>query len=439
MTQTAKAFEGVPFDNVLSCVHCGLCLDACPTYRELKTEQDSPRGRLYLMRALWEDELALSEDVAAPLSRCLDCRACETACPSAVPYGELLEKTRGVIAREMPATGKRRLLERFFFGTVLPSPTWTRLLSIGGLLYRGLGFRRLVTGPLAKWLPDWAVRGNQMMPRFAGRSFRASRAGNHRPASDEPIAKVGLFTGCIMDVADLAIHEATLELLTAAGCEVVIPRDQRCCGALHVHNGERVIPRALANRNRRAFTDDLDVIIVNAAGCGAQLREYAHLFSDSNQRDDAGWEAFGSRVTDILVFLAGLDGFIEKVQWKTEHHTVLYDAPCHLIHAQKTDAPRELLSSIPNLEVVPLTDASRCCGAAGIYNLLHGALADDILTRKLDDIEQTLAVNPDADTLVTGNPGCLFQIRAGCAARGIPLRVIHPAELIAGLINHEPS
>ncbi|MDJ0842136.1 MAG: (Fe-S)-binding protein [Acidobacteriota bacterium] len=429
---TAEAFKGVPFDNVLKCVHCGLCLDDCPTYRELGVEQDSPRGRLYLMRGLWEGELDLTPDVAAPLNRCLDCRACETACPSAVPYGELLEKARGVIAENLPQSRQRRFLEAVFFRRVLPSTGWMRLISMGGWIYRLLGLHLIFSQTaLARLLPDWAVRGNAMMPRFAGRSFKLG----YRKSKNKGKHKVGLFTGCIMDVADLDIHRATVKLLEASGCEVVVPKEQACCGALHVHNGEREIPRTLALRNEEAFKDEsLDAVIVNAAGCGAQLREYGHLFSDSPERNDERRHDFGNRIQDILVYLSDLEGY-RNLKWQAKKETVLYDAPCHLMHAQKTDTPRTLLAENPAVNLVPLEDADRCCGAAGIYNMVHGDLADDILDRKLDDIEATLALNPDAATLVTGNPGCLFQIRNGVRNRGLPLRVIHPVQLLAELME----
>ena len=432
---TSESYANIPFHDVLKCVHCGLCLDACPTYAELGVEQDSPRGRLYLMRGLWEGELPLDKHVVEPLARCLDCRACETACPAAVPYGELLEKTRGVIAENLPSSLKKRLLESFFLKRVLPSSAWMRFFSRLGWLYRLLGFPTLITrSPLARILPKWIVSSHWLMPRFAGTSFKLS----NRVSPSGQGCRVALFTGCIMDVADIEIHEATVTLLQRAGCQVTVPRNQACCGALHVHGGERKTPRQLARTNEAAFDPDgVDVIIVNAAGCGAQLREYAPLFSDTPQRDDARWSRFGDRVSDILVFLASLDGFCENTRWRGKKETVLYDAPCHLIHAQKTDAPRALLASVPAIRLVGLTDADRCCGAAGIYNLTQANLSEDILAHKLDDIEQTLAANPEATTLVTGNPGCLFQIRAGVNKRGLPLRVLHPVQLLAECLAEE--
>jgi len=427
----AESYAKVPFDDVLKCVHCGLCLDACPTYAELGVEQDSPRGRLQLMRGLWEGELALDEQVVEPLARCLDCRACESSCPSGVPYGELLEKTRGVIAENLPSSLKKRLLESFFLKRVLPSTPWMRFFSRLGWLYRLLGFPTLVTRtPLARILPKWIVASHWLMPHFSGKSFKLA---NRKPVSKSAEGcRVALFTGCIMDVADIEVHEATITVLEAAGCQVSVPRNQACCGALHVHGGTRRTARQLAHRSEIAFDPDrTDIIIVNAAGCGAQLREYAPLFSDTPQKDDERWSRFGNRVCDILVFLASLERFSETIRWRDKQETVLYDAPCHLIHAQKTDTPRALLAAVPSIRLVGLTDADRCCGAAGIYNLTQANLSEDILAHKLDDIEQTLAANPDATTLVTGNPGCLFQIRAGVNQRGLPLRILHPIQLLA--------
>ena len=422
----ASRYDEIPFDNILKCVHCGLCLDACPTYRQLGVEQDSPRGRLYLMRGLWEGELELTQEIVEPLSRCLDCRACETACPSAVPYGELLEKTRGVIHEHTSRSFKERFLRWFFFKLSLPSTMMLQWLSLMGLIYRGLGLHLVL-----KRTPGLIGRGQQLMPAFSGRSFKQKNRGVTQPIGERR-GTVALFTGCIMDVAEANIHEATLLLLRYFGFEVWIPTQQTCCGALHVHNGERKIAQKLAQKNQKAFNRDVDAIVINSGGCGAQLREYQHLF---NEPGNMNWYFFEEKTLDILDFLHRA-GVPDSVSWDEKPITVLYDAPCHMIHAQKIDTgPRTLLASIPGVRLIPLKDASRCCGAAGIYNLVHQGLSDDILDHKLDDIAQSLAEHPEASCLLTGNPGCLFQIRKGVIQRSLPIEVMHPAVFLANRIT----
>ncbi|QTD51918.1 (Fe-S)-binding protein [Sulfidibacter corallicola] len=434
-------YAGVPFEDVLQCVHCGLCLDACPTYRTLGAEQDSPRGRLYLMRGLWEGDLSADDAVTAPLSRCLDCRACETACPSGVPYGQLLEKTRGVLARHRkPGLGTR--LFRDLPLDLLPAHT-NRLIWFSRLmrLYRKLGLAALIArSPLSHLLPKRLVHAHRLLPNFSGRSFKKRHADKvFAPLHDRlPVRRVGLFTGCVMDVADNDIHEAVLHLLRVAGCEVVIPAGQTCCGALQVHAGTRAAPRALAKRNYAAFAEDsLSAVIVDAAGCGAQLKEYHHLFSDApadtdpKWREGERWHRFGAMVCDILDFLAGIKGFVAANRWNDAPLRLIYDAPCHLVHAQRIDAgPRALLASLPGVELVVPSLANQCCGAAGIYNVQHRELAESVLEAKLDDLTRTLETQPEATVLVTANPGCLFQLRHGVAKRGLPLRVLHPAVLL---------
>ena len=433
---TAEIFEGIPFDNILKCVHCGLCLDACPTYRVLGTEQDSPRGRLYLMRGLWEGELAVENAVIEPLARCLDCRACESACPSLVPYGELLEKTRGALAK---SPHRKSLSDRFrawLFRWLFPSTRRLTRVSAIGRWAQKTGLASLASRTLPR-----LARVHALTPRFSGRSFKQAHPKPLPPFGEgAPKRTVALFSGCVMDVADDEIHRATVALLRAVGCAVRIPTAQRCCGALHVHNGDRATARALANLNEQVFSSmELDAVIVNAAGCGAQLKEYGHLFSDTMDPQTERWREFGLKTTDILVFLAECEGFPESLAWRSEPVTVLYDAPCHLIHAQKIDfQARNLLGRIPGVTLAPLKDAAQCCGAAGVYNLTHAALADEILDRKLDDIAASLTHAPRTTILLTGNPGCLFQLRMGVGKRRLPIKVMHPAAFLAErLLNND--
>ena len=457
---TKKLFRDAEFDNILKCVHCGLCLDSCPTYRELEDEKDSPRGRLYLMRGLWEGELEVNKPVIEPLSRCINCRACESACPSGVPYGELLEKTRSIILENTPQSLKERVLRRILLKGLLRSTslliTASRLLKI----YAATGLPKLITKTfVGKLLPKSFVFQQHLLPNCSGESFKRKYADEIFPsllpkekqASDSRKTKkklrVGMFSGCIMDISEAAIHESTLTLLRCFGCEVVVPGNQVCCGALHVHSGDRETAREFALKNMLAFEPrHLDKIITNAAGCGAQLKEYQHLFSKETSeaqkgaRSSADWQGFEKKIVDVLEFLFCHQELLEKLSWREDEDTVLYDAPCHLIHAQKVDEnPRQLLNNLPGVTLVPLKESEWCCGSGGIYNLVQPELSRAVLNRKTESIRHALTANPKATTIITGNPGCLYQIRAGIRSENIDLRILHPAVYLAGRMKKNES
>ena len=440
--QSKKLFSEVEFDNILKCVHCGLCLDSCPTYRELADEKESPRGRLYLMRGLWEGELELEPQVIDPLNRCIDCRACESACPSGVPFGELLEKTRGIILENKTQSLKEKISRMFILKGLLRSTglmiTASRLLK----LYSASGLPKLITKTfIGRLFPKSFVFQQHLLPNCSGESFKRKHADKilsplevkESKKTDTQIQqknlRVGMFTGCIMDVSEKAIHDSTLTLLQSIGCEVVIPGNQVCCGALHVHSGDRMTAQEFAVKNLSAFEPrNLDAIITNAAGCGAQLKEYHHLFSEGNSDAKMNWSSFENKIIDVLEFLSGYSELLGKMPFKDNDDVVLYDAPCHLMHAQKVDEnPRKLLSSLPGVKLVPLTESNWCCGSGGIYNLVQPDLSKAVLERKIESVRQTLRSFPEAKTIVTGNPGCLYQIRAGLRSNAIDLSILHPA------------
>ena len=284
--ESKALFNEVEFDNILKCVHCGLCLDSCPTYRELADEKDSPRGRLYLMRGLWEGELELKPQVIDPLNRCIDCRACESACPSGVPFGELLEKTRGVILENKSQSIKEKISRMFILKGLFRSTGLMISASLFLKLYIASGLPKLITKTfIGRLFPESFVFKQHLLPNCSGESFKRKHADkmlsplqvNDSKKTDEQIQqkilRVGMFSGCIMDVSEKAIHDSTLTLLRSIGCEVVIPGNQVCCGALHVHSGERKTAQEFAIKNLSAFEPrNLDAIITNAAGCGAQLK-----------------------------------------------------------------------------------------------------------------------------------------------------------------------
>ena len=439
-SELTEQFRGAKFDNILKCVHCGLCLDNCPTYRELGDEKDSPRGRLYLMRGLWEGELELNQDVIAPLDRCLDCRACESVCPSGVPYGELLEKTRGILLDHRKQSVKeklaRGLLLKGLFRSTAALATASQLLRI----YRWTGIPKLITQNfIGRILPKKFVFSQHLLPNFSGKSFKKKYADQlvEPTGGQTPKGRVGLFSGCILDVSEAEIHEASLKLLRASGYEVVVPGDQGCCGALHVHSGDRKTARTLAEKHRNSFEPrKLDRVITNAAGCGAQLKELHHLFPEAPETEIDKWKELENRTIDLLELVASESESLDQQNWNTNEVSVFYDAPCHLMHAQGVDVnPRKLIGSRPGVKLVPLPESNWCCGSAGIYNLVQPELAGSVLQRKIDSIRDTLKKHPETKILLTANPGCLYQIRAGINQAGIPLEVMHPAVFLAGRLQ----
>jgi glycolate oxidase iron-sulfur subunit len=410
---TACAIPGTPLANasagIDACVHCGFCLQACPTYLTLEDENDSPRGRIVLMHALVEGTLPVDDpDVRTHIDRCLGCRACETACPSGVPYGHLLEATRATLTAKQPnAPIARAILFTF------AHPTLLALAMLGGRIARALRLSSL----LAR-LPGRL--GFSMAMLEATRTPVARTA--YRPAGDGSRGSATLLTGCVMEGLFTETNRATERTLVANDYAIVQTSGQRCCGALHAHAGDAGAARALARHNIAAFeTSGADFIVVNAAGCGAMMKEYEHLLAD-----DADWReraaAMSARVRDVSELLADAGprpGAALDV-------TVTYDAPCHLLHAQRVvTPPLRVLAAVPGLSLVPLAGSEHCCGSAGIYNLVEPDVSDTVLAPKLASIADTRA-----SLVATGNPGCLMQIGAGLHQAGSRVRVVHPVDLL---------
>jgi glycolate oxidase iron-sulfur subunit len=409
----------------MDCVHCGLCLPTCPTYAELAVEMDSPRGRIYLMRAVVEGKLGLSPSYQDHISLCLGCRACETACPSGVQFGQLLEGARAQIeqaeAPQRPPLAKWvRILA---FEGLLPRPLILRTLGNLLLLYQATGLRGLLNHPaIARILPKRFTALDQLLPPLPKRAFRVG-VPEFTPAHGERRGRVGFVSGCVMPILFSHVNYATVQLLAANGFDVITPRRQRCCGALHAHAGERDGARRLARHNLEVFGQArVDWIVVNAAGCGAMLKEYHELLHHDALLSGAA-KQFSERVLDISQFF---DRFPFRAALGHLKLRVAYDDPCHLLHGQRVkDEPRRLLRAIPGLELLDLKEADWCCGSAGIYNVLHPELSRQILQRKMQHLA---AINPDV--IATGNPGCLLQISAGAKAQGLPAPVVHPIDLM---------
>jgi glycolate oxidase iron-sulfur subunit len=397
----------------LDCIHCGLCLSSCPTYRVLGSEMDSPRGRIYLMRAFDEGRAKITDSFVDHMFRCLDCRACETACPSGVHFGHMMEEMRGTITEQRPAHWITCLVLRHIF----PYPWRFQLASRMLQLYRAIGIQSLVrsTGLLKRIAPRMAA-AEALMPDLEMQ--RGVPLNTHYRAEGDKRGTVAFFTGCVMNSMMGTINTASVKLLTAAGYDVVVPPTQICCGALANHAGLRDTAREMARKNIAAFpAGKLDAIIINAAGCGAMLKEYPVLI------DGAG--EFSSKVKDIVEFLVSTRIF-ERLK-KPLAQRVGYDDPCHLIHGQGIKVePRKLLKAIPGIQLIEVEGADECCGSAGIYNITQNELSMEILNRKMEKIQKA-----NIEVLATGNPGCMFQFRYGAKKFGMNLEVVHPVELLA--------
>ncbi len=397
----------------LDCVHCGLCLPSCPTYRVLGSEMDSPRGRIYLMRAFDEGRARITPSFEQHMFRCLDCRACETACPSGVHFGEMMEVMRGRITDHHAPNW----MTRFVLRHVFPFPWRIHAASRMLQLYRQSGLQEFVrsTGLLQAIAPA-AAKAESLMPEVDMQSGVTADSFHH--AEGRRCGTVALFTGCVMNSMLGSINRSTVRLLTAAGYDVVVPGEQICCGALANHAGLRDTAREMAKKNIAAFpVRELDAVIINAAGCGAMLKEYPLLVD--------GAEVFSSRVRDIAEFLASTSIYDRLTV--VQRGRVGYDDPCHLIHGQRIKSePRRLLKAIPGIEFVEIEGADQCCGSAGIYNITQNELSMEILDRKMEKIRKARI-----DVLATGNPGCMFQFRYGAEKLGLKLEVVHPVELLA--------
>jgi glycolate oxidase iron-sulfur subunit len=415
---------------VASCVHCGLCLNECPTYRVLRVEMDSPRGRIQMVNAVQDERLAL--DSAAFLKhtfQCLDCRGCETACPSGVKYGALIEAVRAqtVQASLLPT---RRRLAQLVLRIVFRNLKFLRLAAQGLRIYQRSGLQTLMRrlGVLQRVLPPLAAV-EALSPRISDNFLQASDL-SFVPAEGEVRHRVSFVTGCIMAVAFADAHRASLRVLARNGCDIRIPEQQGCCGALHVHGGDREAARELARRNIHAFeVHDEDAIIINSAGCGSTLKEYGELLAD-DPLYAARAEAFSLRVKDFSEYLHEIGPIVPT---RSISERVVYQDACHLVHAQGISRqPRELLGAVPGIELIEMENPTICCGAAGLYSVTDTEISLAILNERLDAIEAT-----GATVVVSTNPGCLLHIQTGAQKRGLNLRVMHLAEFLDGAYDHQ--
>jgi glycolate oxidase iron-sulfur subunit len=414
ITEKARVPE-LDLPELYQCVHCGLCLNACPTYRALRIEPESPRGRIHLVRAAAEGRIELNEAFAEHLNLCLMCRACETACPSGVHYGRIAEAARAMVGP--PGSKLARAIANLAFTRLLPFPGRLRAAARVLRFYQRSGADRVVKKILPRRLSEMSA----MLPPVPEKFFAPKV--EVFPPIGERRARVGMLGGCVMSVVFSDIDAATLSVLRKNGCEVVLPKNQVCCGALNIHNGETTAAKEMARRNIDAFLAfELDAIVVNAAGCGAAMKEYGYLL-----RDDAAYaekaERFAARVKDAGEFLYALGPIAPS---RPIELSVAYQDPCHLAHGQKVRLqPRALLTSIPGIKLVEMNTPDRCCGSAGIYNITHAAMSQELLQEKMRSIAAT-----GAAAVVAPNPGCMLQLRYGAKRYGPPVEVFHLMDLL---------
>ena len=420
MSATPVLHDKPQREDLDHCVHCGLCLNACPTYRQLGLEMDSPRGRIYQMVEVSEGRMPVNDDYVEHIGFCLACRACETACPSGVQYGRLVEAARAQIETERPAG----FVQRFLYGKVLRSPWMLKVAGYQTWLYQKLGLQALVrTAGLLKPFGNLAA-----VERLAPPSqppFFFSEIGKTFPAEGERKYRVAFLAGCIANVSFARMNEATVRVLQKNGCEVVLPEGQGCCGALHVHAGMRDMGREQALRNMDAVDPDLyDAVITNAAGCGSTLKEYPDLF-ERDPEQHARAQKFKAKMKDVTEFLAEID--LPNRKLRSLGVKVTYQDSCHLLHGQKVrNPPRKLLGFVPGVEFRELPLSEICCGSAGVYNVQHTDMSMKLLEDKMAMVDST-----QADVIVTANPGCMLQLQAGdkLFAEG-RRRVLHVVELL---------
>jgi glycolate oxidase iron-sulfur subunit len=416
------------YELLLDCVHCGLCTSACPTFLETGDENESPRGRIYLMRGVADGKLELNERVRRHLELCLDCRACETACPSGVQYGKLIEPFRVAMESEGSASQRQDWFHRHILFGLFPYPKKLRRALVPARIAQRIGLMRLLQATqLTRLLPARLGRMVEMLPPPRRNEGPLPE---FLPAIGRRRATVALFTGCIGDAMFRHVNWATARVLQQNGCDVHVPMGQVCCGAIHFHAGSSEPARAFADQNLAAFpAGRFDAVINNIAGCGSMLKDYGHHWHDASRPERSAWAA---KVRDVNEFLDDLG--LVRPEGKIRTVATYHDA-CHLLHAQKIrEAPRRLLAQVPGLALHDLPETEVCCGAAGTYNLTEPEMSARLSRRKLENIRQT-----GARLAITSNAGCALQIAREVREQGLQLSVVHPMEVLDWSYRKENS
>jgi glycolate oxidase iron-sulfur subunit len=424
--------RALAYEDTFNCIQCGYCLPVCPTYETMGTETHSPRGRINLVKLTAEGKLTNWTLLADSIDNCLGCRACETACPTGVKYGHIFESAKEAIAERTQYSAPIKTGRNVLFRGLFPNKRLMNSLAGSLWVYQMTGLESVVNKlKLTRVLPKSIAAFAGLLPRQTSPFKRLRRPSAFHPAQGKPRYRVAFFTGCIMDALFERINRLSMELLAAGGCEVVAIPGETCCGALHAHSGERSTSKDLAKRNIAAFerlaaSGAVDFVVNNAGGCGAMLSEYTHLLSDEPE-----WQERASRFTavskDISEVLALLELPFQRSEEQAE--TVTYQRSCHMTNVQKVTAqPVQLIRSIPGIRLEEMIDKEKCCGSAGIYNVVHYDESMDILDLKMKAVHGTAA-----RTIVTTNPGCLLQMQLGIQREGLGdgMRAVHLVELLA--------
>ena len=405
---------------IQDCVHCGFCLSSCPTYLETGNELDSPRGRIHLIKAAAEGRIPMGTSLVKHLDLCLGCLACETSCPSGVKYGSLIEMSRAQIERRFKRGLGEKILRAFIF-KIFPYPQRLRLLLPFVYLVKVLGLKKVFPPALLNRVSLSASSMFHMLPEVSS-AFGETLLASY-PALEERRKKVALLSGCVQGVFFPEINRATIEVLRASGCEVFVPQNQGCCGALSVHSGRLEEGRMFARRLVDLFTAlDVDAVVVNSAGCGSTMKEYAEILRGDPVYSEAA-ARLSAKTVDVMEFLsdAGIGAPLHPLDIR-----VTYQDACHIVHGQRIrSAPRELLRTVPGLEFTEMPRSDHCCGSAGIYNIMQPEMSTRLLSGKIREVEKT-----GADYLAVGNPGCMIQIRKGLLGSGSLTKVVHPVEIL---------
>ncbi|MEI3613455.1 (Fe-S)-binding protein [Pseudogracilibacillus sp. SO30301A] len=415
------------YDELMNCTRCGFCLPSCPTYIETgQDEVHSPRGRIAIMKGVVDGIIEPSEEVKRSIDMCLGCRACEPVCPSGVQFGHLLEQARDAIYQTNKQSVTTKLTRRIAFNHLFPKQKqMIRLTSFVGL-YQRSGLKRAAqkTGIL-KILPENMRAMENVLPEVPKKKEMKERP-THLPALKKQKKRVAFFSGCLMDTVFMSTNDATTKLLQYAGCDIVIPKSQGCCGALHGHSGEINAAKEMAKKNITAFEEEqVDYIITNAGGCGAFLNDCEYLFKNEPEWQERAVK-FSKKIKDISSILIELE--FDKLDLQLEEQVVTYQDSCHLKNGQKTFMePRQLLKSIEGVNYIEMKDAGRCCGSAGIYNIVESEMSMQILDYKMEQAKKT-----NAKTIVTANPGCLLQMKLGIEREGLTGKVdaVHIVDLL---------
>lgn len=435
ITPNSELLKILPHDDILQqCMHCGLCLATCPTYDLTKMERSSPRGRIYMIKSVARGEMELSETFAEEMNFCLDCQACETACPAGVKYGRMVETAR-VVVDEVGYGGKFGIaIKRFALRKIVASRNALKFVSRLLWLYQKTGLQKFVrSSGILNIFSKKLVEIEKLSPVIADK-FSDKQIKEIELPKDEVKYKTAFHFGCLMNTMFADINSDTIEVLKECGCKIITPKDQVCCGSLMGHNGDMEFALKLARKNIDAFEKhDYDYLISNSAGCGAFMKDYAHLLEDDNDYAEKA-KKFSSKVKDILEFFAEQKPALKfKLELEPELSKVTYHDACHLLHAQKVGTqPRDVIKSLPGVQYTELEEASWCCGSAGIYNVVRYDDALKQLERKMNNIKNT-----NVKVVLTGNPGCMGQIKYGTQKFNVDLEVVHPVTLIRRMLTRK--